>query len=127
MILAQISAQALSLASARLAEIVKGKSAMPLLAGVRRDVVRTPVGGQIRFSANDLEIAATSTHPAEVQREGRVCVSAKMLAQIAAKVPENVVELRELPNGWVDVTSGASLFSLPGGEQEEFPEAPAVD
>src|SRR6266576_2642268 len=87
------------------AAAIPAKTTLPVLANVLVEVTKQG----LRLSGTDLDIAVTTTVPAEVDAEGAVTLPAKKLVDIA----------RELPSGPV-------RFTAAGESREAFPSFPAV-
>src|SRR3989442_13055217 len=104
------------------AAAIPAKTTLPVLANVLVEAAKPG----LRLSGTDLDIAVSTTVPAEVDVEGAVTLPAKKLVDIA----------RELPGGPVRVTAaGEARGSLEGGRgevkllglpPEGFPSFPAV-
>ncbi len=78
-------------------------------------------GASLRVTGTDLDIVATDTAAATVAKPGAVCVSAKLLTDIAKKAGAADVTLSE-DKGQIIVTSGRSRFSLPTLPASDFPD-----
>lgn len=81
--------------------------------------------GTLTISAFDYEVSAKITVAAEVTEPGEVLVSGRMLADICRNLPNKTIEVTSA-NGKVQVTCGASRFTLREMPVAEYPSLPAI-
>ncbi len=89
------------------ARSVPARPPVPVLAGVRLEAK----GGTLVLSSFDYEVSAHCEVPAEVEQEGVVLVSGRLLADIAKSLPSRPVDM-EMDGTKVAVTCGAAHFAL---------------
>lgn len=94
----------------------------PLLSGVLLEA--TSAG--INVSSFDYEVSSRTRVDAEVEAEGKVLVSGRLLNEIANRLPQAPVSLYT-EDGRVHVKCGSAAFSLPSMPVEEYPTIPTVD
>lgn len=116
----RIAADELRKALYRAQGIVERKTTMPILANVLINAGKTG----ITVTAFDLDIGIVSEHPAEVLKPGAVTVSAKYVFDIVQNAPEPTLNIKRLPNNYVEITSGAAHFKIVGMAPEEYPKLP---
>src|SRR6266581_1827730 len=104
------------------AAAVPAKTTLPVLANVLVEVTKQG----LRLSGTDLDIAVTTTVPAEVDAEGAVTLPAKKLVDIARELPSGPVRITAAGESRVGIECGRSKFKLLGLPREEFPSFPAV-
>src|SRR6266536_6412791 len=104
------------------AAAIPAKTTLPLLANVL--VEATKQG--LRLSGTDLDIAVSTTVPADVDAEGAVTLPAKKLVDIARELPAGSVRVTAAGEARVSIEAGRSKFKLLGLPREEFPSFPAV-
>src|SRR5207247_191004 len=104
------------------AAAIPAKTTLPVLANVL--VEATKQG--IRLSGTDLDIAVSTTVPAEVDTDGAVTLPAKKLVDIARELPSGPVRVTAAGEARVGIECGRSRFKLLGLPREEFPSFPAV-
>ena len=109
---------------AAVAAAVPAKTTLPVLANVL--VEASKAGGGLRLSGTDLDIAVSTTVPAEVDADGAVTLPAKKLVDIARELPAGPVRVTAAGEARVSIESGRSKFKLLGLPREEFPSFPAV-
>ncbi|MCL2454153.1 MAG: DNA polymerase III subunit beta [Micrococcales bacterium] len=95
---------------------------VPVLAGVR---IEADAAGTLQLSSFDYEVSARSSVAADVAEPGVVLVSGKLLAEISRSLPDKPVELA-LEGTKVQVTCGASRFTLLTMPVEDYPALPAM-
>ena len=106
------------------AAAIPAKTTLPVLANVL--VEATKQGGGLRLSGTDLDIAVSTTAPADVDADGAVTLPAKKLVDIARELPSGPVRFTAAGESRVAIECGRSKFKLLGLPREEFPSFPAV-
>src|SRR5438477_541545 len=109
---------------AAVAAAITAKTTLPVLANVL--VEASKQGGGLRLSGTDLDIAVSTTVPAEVDADGAVTLPAKKLIDIARELPSGPVRVTAAGEARVSIESGRSKFKLLGLPREEFPSFPTV-
>ena len=89
------------------ARSVPARPPVPVLAGVRLEATET----SLVLASFDYEVSAHCEVPAEVEEEGVVLVSGRLLADIAKALPAKPVDL-EVEGTKVTVTCGSARFAL---------------
>src|SRR5882672_10623060 len=107
---------------AAVAAAIPAKTTLPVLANVL--VEATKQG--LRLSGTDLDIAVSTTVPADVDADGAVTLPAKKLVDIARELPAGPVRVTAAGEARVSIESGRSKFKLLGLPREEFPSVPTV-
>src|SRR5437879_11231203 len=92
------------------AAAVPAKTTLPVLANVL--VEATKQG--LRLSGTDLDIAVSTTVPAEVDADGAVTLPAKKLVDIARELPSGPVRLTAVGEARVAIERGRSQVRLLG-------------
>ena len=95
---------------------------VPVLAGVR---IEADSSGAIQLSSFDYEVSARAQLPADVSEPGTVLVSGRLLAEISRALPAKPVDV-VLDGTKVQVTCGASRFTLLTMPVEDYPNLPAM-
>src|SRR2546428_11604525 len=103
------------------AAAIPAKTTLPVLANVLVEVTKQG----LRLSGTDLDIAVTTTVPAEVDAEGAVTLPAKKLVDIARELPSGPVRFTAAGESRVAIECGRSKVQLLGLPREEFPAFPA--
>lgn len=96
-------------------KVVEARSTIPILSSVQL----AAAGDGLAITATDLDISATAGVPAEVAKPGNICVSAKLLNDIARKATGDIT--MTLDDDKLLVKSGRSRFSLATLPAEDFP------
>ncbi len=104
----------LTRALAATTKVVEARSTIPILSSVRL----AAAGEGLAITATDLDISATAGVPAEVAEPGNICVSAKLLNDIARKATGDIT--MSLEGDKLSVKSGRSRFSLSTLSAEDF-------
>lgn len=102
--------------------IVEKKNTMPILNHFLLDVSKA--GNYI--TATDLETAFMEPISADIAEEGRRCIPARKLFEIAKEM-EGQITLESPDNQWLKVRSGKSLFRIACLSADEFPVWPSIE
>lgn len=105
----------LTRALAATTKVVEARSTIPILSSVQL----AAAGDGLAITATDLDIIATAGVPAEVTKPGNICVSAKLLNDIARKATGDIT--MTLEEDKLSVKSGRSRFSLATLSADDFP------
>ena len=98
------------------------KTTLPVLSNILIEARKDA----IRLSGTDLDIAVTTTVPAEVDDEGAITLPAKKLSDIARELPAASVRINSAGEQRAQVECGKSKFRLLGLPKDEFPSFPQV-
>lgn len=79
--------------------------------------------GVVSLFAFDYEMSSETSFEAEIEEEGQVLVSGKMLASISKQLPKSTVTV-ELIDGKVQISCGKIRYELMQMALEDYPEAP---
>src|SRR5438445_2198697 len=104
------------------AAAIPAKTTLPVLANVLVEVTKQG----LRLSGTDLDIAVSTTVPAEVDDEGAITLPAKKLSDIARELPAASVRISSAGEQRANVECGKSKFRLLGLPKDEFPSFPQV-
>ena len=102
---------------------VPAKTTLPVLS----NVLVTASAEGVQISGTDLDIAVSTTVPAEVDEEGAVTLPAKKLVEIVRELPSAAIRITGAGEQRINLECGHSKFKLLGIPKEEFPSFPAVD
>lgn len=103
--------------------IVERRNTMPVLANVLIESQK----GDVWVTATDLEVGVRGRLSGEVTKEGTVTLNAKKLYEIVREAPEEVLQLKQLDNNWVEIKSGRANFKIVGMDAREFPQFPKFE
>src|SRR3954468_17002930 len=98
------------------------KTTLPILSNILLEAKKDG----IRLSGTDLDIAVSTTVPAEVDEEGAITLPAKKLSDIARELPAASVRISSAGEQRAQVECGKSKFRLLGLPKDEFPSFPQV-
>jgi len=80
----------------------------------------------IIISATDLETGFEGVYPAEVESEGVVAVNARKLHDIVKIFPTDLININELENRWIEISSENVDYHLVGMNPDDFPDIPKI-
>lgn len=109
-------------AVANVSRAVSAKSALPVLSGI---LFRTDGLKAVTLSGYDLEMGITTTIPAEVEEEGELVLSAKLLFEMLRKLPAERVTLACDDKLLTVIRGGTAEFAILAMDADEFPDMPA--
>lgn len=115
--------QALVEAVSNVQRAVSGKTTIPALEGI---LFQTS-GDKVSLTGYDLELGISTNIQAQVQREGRIVLPAKMLGDLVRKLPGDEVSLTVDNKGNTVIVSDATEFTIMGIDAADYPEMPAVN
>lgn len=102
-------------------KLLPQRTTLPILSGVLIEAV----GSGLILSSFDYEVSAQTQIDADVETEGRVLVSGRLLADIASKLPNAPVHF-SVEGNRILVSAGSAKFTLLSMPVEEYPTLPHV-
>jgi DNA polymerase-3 subunit beta len=78
----------------------------------------------VRLVTTDLETTIISSVPCNINKDGKLCVSAKKMYEIIRELPEAEIFIQGMENHWAKITCKNALFNLSGIDPNEFPTLP---
>lgn len=119
-----ISKDELIRALGRAQGVADKRSTNPIIANVLLDAGENT----LCVSATDTELSLVARHPCEVQRPGRITLSARQLYDIARTAGSDKLRFVMQPGALqVEINAGRSTFRMMGLSAEEFPPIPSFD
>src|SRR5690606_12817437 len=101
---------------------VPARPPVPVLAGV---MITASADGTVKLASFDYEVSARGEFAADVDSEGTVLVSGRLLREIAHALPHKPVQF-DLDGTKVAVTCGASRFTLATMPVDQYPALPEL-
>jgi len=110
------------------AKAVSSKPAIPILSGIKFDADQQGLA----LTSSDTEISIQTFVPAviddnpvvRVERPGSIVLSARFMAEIVKKLPEDEIEFEQQGGFQVTIRSGSTEIQMIGLDAEEFPVLP---
>ena len=81
---------------------------------------------EIVLSATDLETGFEGIYPAVVETLGIVAVNARKFHDIVKMFPTDYINMEELDNRWIEISSENVEYHLVGMNPEDFPDIPKI-
>ena len=103
-------------ALSRISRIIPLKPQLPII----QNVLLTTENKQLKIIGTDLETTETTEVGAKVEKEGGICVPARLLLEFVSSLPQGTVQLTEKGGALVIQCSGFRA-SIPGVSSQEFP------
>lgn len=95
---------------------VGARVTLPALSGILLEAA----DGRLVCRATDLEVAAESSIPVQIDRPGTVLLPGRLLSQLVARFPDAPVEL-DGDGDRVEITCGRATFKVRGMQADDFP------
>ncbi|MCU1414807.1 MAG: polymerase subunit beta [Microbacteriaceae bacterium] len=102
-------------------KLLPQRTTLPILSGV---LIETTDAG-LTLSSFDYEVSAQTEITAEVEEQGKILVSGRLLADIASRLPSAPVHF-STEDGRISVTCGSANFTLLSMPVEEYPTLPQI-
>ncbi|MCU1508609.1 MAG: dnaN [Glaciihabitans sp.] len=102
-------------------KLLPQRTTLPILSGV---LIETTASG-LTLSSFDYEVSAQTEIAAEVEEQGRILVSGRLLAEIASRLPAAPVKFAT-EESRITVSCGSAQFTLLSMPVEEYPTLPQI-
>jgi DNA polymerase-3 subunit beta len=99
------------------------KSAVPALEGLLIEAS----GSSIKISGYDLKTGITTSIPADIVKDGKMVLNARLFGEIIRKLPDDVVSISVSDNYMTKIECGMSEFEILGTPSADYPDLPTVD
>ncbi|KQV25912.1 MULTISPECIES: DNA polymerase III subunit beta [unclassified Microcella] len=103
-------------------KLLPQRTTLPILSGV---LLRAE-GDTLTLSSFDYEVSAQTAITADIEEDGTVLVSGRLLSEIASRLPNAPVQFTTEDNK-IAVRCGSARFTLSSMPVEEYPSLPIVD
>ena len=103
--------------------VVEKKNTIPVLSNI---LIESVGDHTIAAYRDDLEATIRCEVEADVSIQGKICVQARKLFEIARLLPDAPVNFKKEANDWVTVTCDKTKFKMVGVSNEAFPEVPST-
>lgn len=102
---------------------VPSKTTMPILQCILIDSLQ----GNIKMTANDMELGIETTIGGSIEKEGRVALDAKIFSEIVRKLPDSDVIIETDENFNTTIVCEKAKFSIPGKSGDDFAYLPDIE
>lgn len=102
---------------------VPSKTTMPILECILIDAS----AGEIKFTANDMELGIETKVEGEIIEKGIVALEARLFSEIIRKLPDNDVTITSDGSNNTLIVCEKAKFTILGKEGEDFPGLPYVE
>lgn len=89
-------------------------------------LIKTAENG-ITLAATDLETGFEGFFSAEIEAEGEIVINARKFNEIVKNFPTDNIQIQELENRWIEISSNQVEYHIVGMNPEEFPNIVRVD
>ena len=83
--------------------------------------------GQIKFTANDMELGIETIVEGRIESRGIVALEAKLFSEIIRKLPDNMVTIESDDKMNTKITCEKAKFSIMGREGDDFSNLPMIE
>ena len=119
----KVNKKALANAVAIVLKAVPNKTTMNIL----ENIMISAIGKEICLTANDLELGISSGVDGEIIEQGKICLDAKLFAEIVRKLPDGDINIKIDEKNTALIKCGKSKFTLAAKNADEFPLPQYVD
>lgn len=102
---------------------VPSRTTMPILECILIDAT----SGQIKFTANDMELGIETIVEGDIVSSGMVAVDAKFFSEIVRKLPDNDVVIETDDNFMTTITCEKTVINISGKSGEDFAYLPVIE
>ena len=102
--------------------IISSRAQLPIL----QNLLLETKGSVFIVAGTNTETSIVSSNNAKIEKEGGVCVPAKLLIEFITSLPEGIVEM-EVKQEALTIASGGFEATIPCVSKEEFPPLPKQD
>lgn len=102
--------------------IAEKRATMPILS----HVLISPKEDGLQITATDLETTLSVHCEATVENKKDIALPARKLFDIVRELPSGELQIEEIKNNWVEITTSSAAFKLAGLPGEDFPVVPEV-
>ena len=102
---------------------VSNNTTLPIL----KCILIEAVAGNIRLTANDMELGIETTIDGHIDAPGKIAIEAKLFSEIVRKLPDNDVMIETDDQYKATITCEKACFQIMGQEGEEFPSLPEIE
>ncbi|SHK57880.1 DNA polymerase III, beta subunit [Clostridium cavendishii DSM 21758] len=102
---------------------ITGKSTMPILEGLYIEANKNT----LTLIGSDKDVSIETKLEADVLKEGKIVVDAKIFGEIIRKLPNSEVKIETLENNSIQISCEKSVFNLVHMNSEEFPGLPQIN
>jgi len=102
--------------------IAEKRATMPILS----HILLSSVENGIQITATDLETTLSVNCEAKVENNDSIAIPARKLFDIVRELPEGEIQIEEIKNNWIEITTSSAAFKLAGLPGEDFPAVPEV-
>ncbi|MBF7096086.1 DNA polymerase III subunit beta [Alkalibacter mobilis] len=101
---------------------VSNKTTLPILEGIYFEAS----DGEIFLMGTDMELGIKTKLEGSVIKEGSTVLSARLISEIARKLPDDQVTLEIKDNNITNITCQKSKFNIQGESGEDYPKMPDI-
>lgn len=102
--------------------IAEKRATMPILS----HILMEPFENGIRITATDLETTLSVNCAASVDSSKSIAVPARKFFDIVRELPEGDIEIKEIKNNWIEITTSSAAFRIACLPSEDFPSVPGI-
>lgn len=110
----------LSPALVKAQSVLERKSTRPILENILLEAFE----GNLCISSTDLRVSIRQNVNCSIEKPGSVAIPGRKFNEIVREMPTGNIHFELKDNGWVVVSSGKSVFHIPGVVADEYPALP---
>ncbi|MBP1890790.1 DNA polymerase-3 subunit beta [Clostridium moniliforme] len=102
---------------------ITGKSTMSVLEGIYIEANKEG----LTLIGSDMDVSIETRVEADVIKEGKIVIDAKIFGEIIRKLPNSDVKIETMENDTIQITCEKSVFNVVYMNPDEFPELPSLN
>ena len=102
---------------------ITGKSTMSVLEGIYIEANKEG----LTLIGSDMDVSIETRVEADVIKEGKIVIDAKIFGEIIRKLPNSDVKIETMENYTIQITCEKSVFNVVYMNPDEFPELPSLN
>ncbi len=102
---------------------ITGKSTMSVLEGIYIEANKEG----LTLIGSDMDVSIETRVKADVIKEGKIVIDAKIFGEIIRKLPNSDVKIETMENDTIQITCEKSVFNVVYMNPDEFPELPSLN
>ncbi|MEG1483316.1 DNA polymerase III subunit beta [Clostridium sp.] len=102
---------------------ITGKTTMPILEGIYISATKNG----LTLIGSDIDVSIETKVSADVLKEGKIVIDAKMFGEIIRKLPNSEVKIETLENDIIQITCEKSVFNIVHMNAADFPALPSIN
>lgn len=106
---------------------VQGLTGRKTSLAITENILIKTVENGVIISATDLETGFEGFYPAIIEDEGEIAINGRKLNEIVKSFPISEINVHDMENRWVEISSEKVEYHLVGADPEDYPNIPRIE